>query len=135
MILSGSCRSLYSLSDGLPGAPTAERHTARGLWSPVCPRDFLAEVYRRNPQTFRLFCPDETNSNRLGTVFDLSDRAFMERVTPEDVKISSTERVMEVKAVSRSPTEFAAGRAMEPARRSGWDKSPPLTRPISGRTL
>ena len=29
---------------------------------------------------FRLFCPDETNSNRLGAVFEVSDRAFMERV-------------------------------------------------------
>jgi xylulose-5-phosphate/fructose-6-phosphate phosphoketolase len=58
--------------------------------------ELLAEVYRRNPATFRLFCPDETNSNRLGSVFDVSDRAFMERVTPEDVKISSTGRVMEV---------------------------------------
>jgi xylulose-5-phosphate/fructose-6-phosphate phosphoketolase len=56
----------------------------------------LAEVYRRNPDRFRLFCPDETNSNRLGSVFDASDRAFMERVVPEDVKISADGRVMEV---------------------------------------
>ncbi len=58
--------------------------------------ELLAEVYRRNPTTFRLFCPDETNSNRLGAVFDVSDRAFMERVGPGDVKISASGRVMEV---------------------------------------
>ena len=57
---------------------------------------FPTDLYRRNPRTFRLFCPDETNSNRLGSVFDVSDRAFMERVTPDDVKISSTGRVMDV---------------------------------------
>jgi xylulose-5-phosphate/fructose-6-phosphate phosphoketolase len=58
--------------------------------------EMTAEIYRRNPHTFRLFCPDETNSNRLGAVFDVSDRAFMEAVTDEDVKISSDGRVMEV---------------------------------------
>ena len=58
--------------------------------------DVLAEIYRRNPHTFRLFSPDETNSNRLGAVFEVSDRAFMERVTDEDVKLSSSGRVMEV---------------------------------------
>lgn len=58
--------------------------------------EMLAELYRRNPITFRLFCPDETNSNRLGAVFGASDRAFMERVLPEDEKLSSSGRVMEV---------------------------------------
>lgn len=58
--------------------------------------EMTAEIYRRNPHSFRLFCPDETNSNRLGAVFDVSDRAFMERVTDEDVKLSSDGRVMEV---------------------------------------
>jgi len=56
----------------------------------------LAEIYRRNPDRFRLFCPDETNSNRLGAVFDVSDRAFMERIEPGDVQISHNGRVMEV---------------------------------------
>jgi xylulose-5-phosphate/fructose-6-phosphate phosphoketolase len=58
--------------------------------------EMTAEIYRRNPDNFRLFCPDETNSNRLGAVFDVSDRAFMEAVTDADVKISSDGRVMEV---------------------------------------
>jgi xylulose-5-phosphate/fructose-6-phosphate phosphoketolase len=56
----------------------------------------LAEIYRRNPDRFRLFCPDETNSNRLGAVFEVSDRAFMERIEPGDVRISHDGRVMEV---------------------------------------
>ena len=57
---------------------------------------YLAEIYRRNPATFRLFCPDETNSNRLGAVFDVSDRAFMEPVGAIDVQIGRDGRVMEV---------------------------------------
>ena len=56
----------------------------------------LAEIYRRNPHDFRLFSPDETNSNRLGAVFDVSDRAFAEAVVPEDVSLSREGRVMEV---------------------------------------
>jgi xylulose-5-phosphate/fructose-6-phosphate phosphoketolase len=43
-----------------------------------------------------LFCPDETNSNRLGAVFEVSDRAFAEPVTEVDVAISRSGRVMEV---------------------------------------
>ena len=58
--------------------------------------ELLAETYRRNPDRFRLFSPDETNSNRLGSVFEVSDRAFMERVEADDTKISADGRVMEV---------------------------------------
>ena len=56
----------------------------------------MRDIYRRNPTAFRLFCPDETNSNRLGAVFEVSDRAFAERVTDDDVAISRDGRVMEV---------------------------------------
>jgi xylulose-5-phosphate/fructose-6-phosphate phosphoketolase len=58
--------------------------------------EMLREVYRDNPETFRLFCPDETNSNRLGAVFEVSDRAWMEEVRPGDDHLSRSGRVMEV---------------------------------------
>jgi xylulose-5-phosphate/fructose-6-phosphate phosphoketolase len=58
--------------------------------------EFLRDIYRANPDRFRLFCPDETNSNRLGAVFEASDRAFAEQVTADDVAISRNGRVMEV---------------------------------------
>ena len=32
---------------------------------------FLRDVIARNPETFRLFGPDETASNRLGAVFEV----------------------------------------------------------------
>lgn len=56
----------------------------------------LRDVYAANPTSFRLFCPDETNSNRLGDVFEVSDRAFMEATHPGDVALSRDGRVMEV---------------------------------------
>ncbi|CAN5538667.1 phosphoketolase family protein [soil metagenome] len=71
-----------------PGASFAESTRALGR--------MLRDVYASNPETFRLFCPDETNSNRLGDVFSVSDRAFMERTTPDDVALSRDGRVMEV---------------------------------------
>ncbi|SNY45820.1 phosphoketolase family protein [Paractinoplanes atraurantiacus] len=58
--------------------------------------EMMRDIYSRNPDRFRLFSPDETNSNRLGAVFEVSDRAFMEHVTPDDVAIGPDGRVMEV---------------------------------------
>jgi xylulose-5-phosphate/fructose-6-phosphate phosphoketolase len=58
--------------------------------------ELMRDIYTANPHSFRLFCPDETNSNRLGAVFEVSDRAFMEATTPDDVAVSSSGRVMEV---------------------------------------
>ena len=58
--------------------------------------EMMRDIYRANPDRFRLFCPDETNSNRLGAVFEASDRGFAERVTADDVSISRDGRVMEV---------------------------------------
>jgi xylulose-5-phosphate/fructose-6-phosphate phosphoketolase len=58
--------------------------------------ELMRDIYTRNPDRFRLFCPDETNSNRLGAVFEVSDRGFMEQVYPEDTAISRNGRVMEV---------------------------------------
>lgn len=58
--------------------------------------EMLRDIYRANDDRFRLFCPDETNSNRLGAVFEASDRAFAERVLDGDDALSRDGRVMEV---------------------------------------
>jgi xylulose-5-phosphate/fructose-6-phosphate phosphoketolase len=78
----------FGLTVDSPGVERAESTRQLGT--------MLAEIYRRNPDRFRLFSPDETNSNRLGAVFEVSDRAFMERIEPGDVQISHDGRVMEV---------------------------------------
>jgi xylulose-5-phosphate/fructose-6-phosphate phosphoketolase len=56
----------------------------------------LRDTYARNPRRFRMFCPDETNSNRLGAVFDHDARCFEEPTLPIDDHVSSEGRVMEV---------------------------------------
>jgi len=56
----------------------------------------MRDYYIDNPTTFRLASPDETNSNRVGAVFEVSDRAFMERVIASDVALGPSGRVMEV---------------------------------------
>jgi xylulose-5-phosphate/fructose-6-phosphate phosphoketolase len=57
---------------------------------------FLRDVILRNPETFRLFGPDETASNRLDAVFQVTERAFDAEVLPTDDHLSPDGRVMEV---------------------------------------
>ena len=38
--------------------------------------EFLRDIIRLNPDRFRLMGPDETDSNRLGAVFEATDRAW-----------------------------------------------------------
>lgn len=56
----------------------------------------LRDTYVKNPNTFRLFCPDETNSNRLGAVFEVETRCFQEKTIAIDDHVSADGRVMEV---------------------------------------
>jgi xylulose-5-phosphate/fructose-6-phosphate phosphoketolase len=60
----------------------------------------LRDLYRRQAQagvaSFRLFCPDETNSNRLDDVFAVENRALMAPTLPGDDHVSPNGRVMEV---------------------------------------
>ncbi|MGX5653171.1 phosphoketolase family protein [Geodermatophilus nigrescens] len=58
--------------------------------------EFLRDVMRGNPQTFRVFAPDENNSNRLGAVLEATDRTWMARREPEDDHLAPDGRVMEV---------------------------------------
>jgi len=57
---------------------------------------YLREVIRKNPQTFRLFGPDETASNRLGSVFEVTARTWMDEILPSDDNLSKDGRVMEI---------------------------------------
>jgi xylulose-5-phosphate/fructose-6-phosphate phosphoketolase len=56
----------------------------------------LRDVYRQNPHNFRLFCPDETNSNRLGAVFEEQSRCLVLPAAEGDDHVSAEGRVMEV---------------------------------------
>ena len=57
---------------------------------------FVRDVILRNPETFRLFGPDETASNRLDAVFQVTERTFDAEVLPTDDHLSPDGRVMEV---------------------------------------
>ena len=73
-----------------PGA--VEQETTRYMGA------YLREVISLNKGTrnFRLMGPDETASNRLDAVFDVTDRVWMEKIEPYDVHLSREGRVMEV---------------------------------------
>ena len=78
----------YAIDVREPGALSRESTAQLGK--------MLRDVYVKNPRTFRLFCPDETNSNRLGAVYEVENRCFVEPTIPEDDHVASNGRVMEV---------------------------------------
>jgi xylulose-5-phosphate/fructose-6-phosphate phosphoketolase len=78
----------YALAVPRPGAELHESTRQLGL--------FLRDIYRDNPTTFRLMCPDETNSNRLGAVFDTEQRCLVAAPQAGDDHVSPAGRVMEV---------------------------------------
>ncbi len=59
---------------------------------------YLRDVFILNDknQNFRLFCPDETESNKLDSVFEATNRAFMLPVNEHDEHISKNGRIMEM---------------------------------------
>ncbi|WP_030911429.1 phosphoketolase family protein [Streptosporangium amethystogenes] len=57
---------------------------------------FLRDVIAVNPDNFRLMGPDETASNRLSAVFEVTDRAWDAEILPTDENLARGGRVMEV---------------------------------------
>ncbi|MGM4984424.1 phosphoketolase family protein [Rhizobiales bacterium] len=59
---------------------------------------YLRDILTLNADhaNFRIFGPDETESNRLGSVFEVTDRVWMEEIKPYDVSLARDGRVMEV---------------------------------------
>ena len=80
----------YAVSVTKPGGVMAESTRPTGM--------FLRDILRANAPSanFRLFGPDETASNRLGAVFEASDRTFTGEILETDDHLSPDGRVMEV---------------------------------------
>ena len=80
----------YAVDVRSPGASTAEATRVTGA--------FLRDVMKLNEDehNFRVFGPDETESNRLGSVFEATDRMFIGELRSSDAQISPQGRVMEV---------------------------------------
>ncbi|MGI4900279.1 MAG: phosphoketolase, partial [Janthinobacterium lividum] len=60
---------------------------------------FLRDVMRRNMQSFRVFGPDETASNRLTAIYEASEKTWLAETKPEDADggaLSIDGRVMEM---------------------------------------
>jgi xylulose-5-phosphate/fructose-6-phosphate phosphoketolase len=56
---------------------------------------FLREVMRRNGESFRVMGPDETASNRLGALFEVTDRTWEAERLDSDDHLARDGRVME----------------------------------------
>ncbi len=59
---------------------------------------FLRDVMKINQKTrnFRVFCPDELTSNRLGAILEVTNRAWMGDILPYDDHLAPDGRVMEI---------------------------------------
>ena len=57
---------------------------------------FLRDVIAANPDTFRLFGPDETASNRLDAVFETTAKTWVAETLPVDETLAPEGRVMEM---------------------------------------
>ena len=73
--------------------PATERHESTRQLGKMMRDMFNAST---KPNNFRLFCPDETNSNRLGNVFEVENRCSVGKIIPIDDHVAPDGRVMEV---------------------------------------
>lgn len=61
--------------------------------------EFLRDIAARNMETFRLFGPDETQSNKLDAVYEVGKKVWMAEYLPEDqdgANMAHAGRVMEI---------------------------------------
>ncbi|HVH76628.1 MAG TPA: phosphoketolase family protein [Stellaceae bacterium] len=80
----------YAVAVPRPGADRAEATRVAGA--------FLRDVMKRNAhnKNFRVMGPDETASNRLSALFEVTDRVLEAEILPTDEHVSRDGRVMEV---------------------------------------
>ena len=78
----------FALEFPRPGEITESATTITGR--------FLREIVRRNMENFRIMGPDETASNKLQAVFDVTNRTSTAQILPDDDHIAPDGRVMEV---------------------------------------
>ncbi|MEL4318486.1 phosphoketolase family protein [Leifsonia sp. YIM 134122] len=80
----------YAVDVPEPGATIGEATRVLGTW--------LRDVIRDNPSNFRIFGPDETASNRLSDVFEVTDKQWNAERWPidDDNHLARSGRVMEM---------------------------------------
>jgi xylulose-5-phosphate/fructose-6-phosphate phosphoketolase len=78
----------YAVEVETPGTGAVESTRVLGT--------FLRDVMARNMDNFRLFAPDENNSNRLQDVLEVTGRAWNAETKPYDDHLAVDGRVMEI---------------------------------------
>jgi xylulose-5-phosphate/fructose-6-phosphate phosphoketolase len=78
----------YAVEVAQPGKVIAEATRVLGA--------FLRDVMKANPTNFRVVGPDETVSNRLNALLEVTDKTWMNAILPSDDHLSPEGRVMEV---------------------------------------
>jgi xylulose-5-phosphate/fructose-6-phosphate phosphoketolase len=81
----------YAVAVERPGGGVAENTRPLGA--------FLRDILRLNPANFRVFGPDETASNKLDAVYEVTRKAWMAEYRPEDLdggELGPDGRVMEM---------------------------------------
>ena len=78
----------YGVKVSEPGSAQAEDTRVLGT--------FLRDVVKLNPHNFRIWGPDETLSNRLGAVFEVSPRQWEAEIVDTDEYLAPAGRIMEV---------------------------------------
>jgi len=80
----------YAVDVPKPGQLVAEATRVMGA--------FLRDIMKLNMdrRNFRVMGPDETASNRLGSLFDVTNKTWMAETIPEDDHLSPDGRVMEI---------------------------------------
>lgn len=80
----------YAVQVDAPGAIEAEATRVSGA--------FLRDVMKLNmaQRNFRIFGPDETASNRLSSVFEVTGRTYTDTILASDTDLAADGRVMEI---------------------------------------
>ena len=80
----------YAIAVPTPGSVVGEATREMGK--------FLRDVMKLNldSRNFRVMGPDETSSNRLGALFEVTARTWVAQILPEDEHLSPDGRVMEI---------------------------------------
>lgn len=92
----------YAVDTSTPGAVTAQDMIVFG--------EYARDLIEKNPDNFRIFGPDETKSNRLNKVFDVTNRQWMENIeTNKDEWLSPAGRVIDSQLSEHQAEGFLEG--------------------------
>ncbi len=78
----------YAMKVPKPGVVNGEATRVQG--------QFIRDVIKLNPKSFRVFSPDETTSNRWGALFEVTNRCSTAEIIAIDDHIAPDGRVMEM---------------------------------------